>query len=190
MYIAEMYAYGTDNDCVGVNGIDSCMGVFILHDSRLHAIHVPNTQNCRKRGLDEFVKYFVEKNPGYKSGAKLYAVVNGTARENAEDEVREYQSRLNPEKTSFARFTLKEKGGVAFICQRVLGANKAVLKYKTTEGGEWWLKGAGGGRGGFFDNDLGDNKLYVASTEDFIPVAKSNAQIKTLNAGSFACSIL
>jgi hypothetical protein len=189
MYIAEMYAYGTDNDCVGVNGIVTCMAIFVLRNYWLQAIHVPNDSQ-KEAGRDALLSYFTQKNMGNTDGAMLYAVVNGTSRAGAEDEVRGYQSRLNPTKTTFVRFMPKVQGGVAFICQRVLGVNKAVLKYKTTEHGEWWVKNLGNARGGYYRMDNGDNKYGVASTEDFIPIAKSNAEIKTLNAGSLACSIM
>jgi hypothetical protein len=180
MFIAEMWEFGKDSNCVGVDGIITCMGVFVLYDNKLFAIHQPHSSvGINKQGRDAFVAYFMRKNPGYDGGAKICAVVNGTPRTGAEDEVREFQRLLDAETTIFIRITGVEDS-IAIVCERDPLADGINLKYKKhSEAG--WISGSGKKRAGYYKNDIGDHKYAVASTDGWAPIVKSNAQIISLD---------
>ena len=45
MFVATMYSYGRDPQCAGVDGIVTCMGVFLSYGSMVYAIHLPDNND-------------------------------------------------------------------------------------------------------------------------------------------------
>src|SRR5262245_58378261 len=105
MFIATMYSFGKDNACVGVDGIVTCMGVFVSYGPTLYAIHSPFVATAvNGMGGEAFVAFVKKDSPPYHgSNARLYAVVNNDARGGAEEEVRAYRKGLKAAKTTFVR---------------------------------------------------------------------------------------
>jgi hypothetical protein len=182
MFIAEMWEYGMDPDCVGVDGIDACMGVFVLYDKKLFAIHVPYHLKTHKEARDKFVGFFNNKNPGYQSGAKIYAVVNGDSRGGAEDEVSEFGKALKAETTKFMRVVGHSGHSIAIVCERDPFTDDVKLKY-TPHAEAGWERGKGTKREGYYNNDIGDHQYSVASTDTWKPIVDPvTAQVKSPNA--------
>jgi hypothetical protein len=186
MFIAEMYSYGKDKNCVGVDGIVDCI---VLYDDRLFAIHIPCTTKSVKTGWEAFANYFAAKNPTYTKGARLYAVVNGGSRPDAEAEVRQYAALLNA-KMTFIRLTADTKAAAAVLCQRSPHTGGVDLMYrKTADAG--WVAGTGKARAGFYSTDIGDHRYGVSSTDGWQPIASPViAKTRSLNSSTFSCSIM
>jgi hypothetical protein len=184
MFIAEMYEYGADNDCVGVDGIDSCMGVFVLYDNRLFAIHQPNNDEAKnKLGRDKFIAYFNTDNPSYASGAKIYAVLNGNSRgKDAEAELREYQRSLRADEAKLVRISGYAGNSLAIVCERNGSTGNFDLKCKkASEAG--WMSRLGKERSDYYQKDIGGHAYGVSSTAGWASVVDpGNAQIITLGA--------
>jgi hypothetical protein len=183
MFIAGMFEYGKDDNCVGVDGIETCMGVFVSYGTQLFAIHVPdNTEESKKQGRDEFVNYFIRENAGYHEGATIYAVVRNGFREGAEAEVRGYHDRLSASETNFIRLNVNTKFGTAIVCRRDRTRGIKLKFIEFTHAG--WNPGAGKARDGFYHNgSIGGKSYGVASTKTWATVVDpNNAQIKKMGA--------
>jgi hypothetical protein len=187
MYIAEMYSYGQDPNCVGVDGIVDCMGVFALYNDNLFAIHIPSMGSL-VTGWQTFENYFKLKNPGYTGGAKLYVVVNGTGRPKAEEEVLQYAPSLNA-KTTFYRLTANPKEAAAVVCRRDLKGGVELLYKKHADAG--WEQNKGNPRDEFYNTDVGDHRYAVADLTGWQPLASSAiAKKKKLIGSTFDCSVM
>jgi hypothetical protein len=185
MFIAEMWGYGRDDNCVGVDGIDACMGVFVLYGGKLFAIHSPaSSETVETLGRDEFVAYFKKKNPGYEKGAQVYAVVNRLARgDRAKEEVRGYHEKLKAETTQFIRVT-NAKGNIAVVCELDPHTDGVKLKYKEYTEVKWMAEN-GAKREGNYNKDGEDHGYGVDSTKGWTPIVDpGNAQIISIGTTS------
>ena len=189
MYIATMYSYGMDNDCVGVDGIDSCMGVFLVYDRMMFAIHVPNNSSeVNEQGKETFVTFIKKQIPKYKgSNARLYAVVNNISRgkPGAEDEVRGYITRLKPAETVFTRLRDNVSGvAAAVLCELApIGSRGVALKYQPHATAGWQNNSGGTPRSGSYKNHGYDGVFSVSSTSGvagWVPVNISNSDMTLL----------
>jgi hypothetical protein len=171
MFIATMYSYGKDSACVGVDGIRTCMGVFVAYEKMLYAIHVPwNSADKNDQGRAAFVSY-VKKEAGTFRGkeARLYGVTNNKERGTAEDELRAYKKDLKPRQTVLIR--LRENLGTtpdaaAVLCEYVgngNGGNGVVQKYRSADS-TGWQTGGGTTRAGYYINPSMDSVFSTPST--------------------------
>jgi hypothetical protein len=186
MYIAEMYSYGRDENSVGVDGIKDCMGVFALYNSNFFAIHIPSAGSLAL-GWDTFKKYFETQNPGYAGGAKLYVVVNGTGRPNAEEEVQQYAPSLNA-KTTFYRLVADPGEAAAVVCKHNRKGGVELL-YKKNADVVWHDDGKA--RNGYYHLDAGDHRYSVTDFAGWQALASTSiAKKKNLNGSMLSCSIV
>ena len=164
MFIAEMWAIGEDPQCVGVDGIQTCMGVFVAYNQTLYAIHSPGMTDATNRlGRLAFVYYIKKQNPQFKGKhAKLYAVVNGNHRNQAEEEVREYQSDLKAGASTFIRLHHNVLAA-AVVCEFLPNGTSVVLKYKL-HANAGWQNGLGQPRATHYHMANPDHRFGVAST--------------------------
>lgn len=156
MFIATMYSYGSDNNAVGVDGIIGCMGLFVAHNNRLHAIHIPDTPNHFATGRQAFVNYLTHLPGGFNgANARIYAVLNGSNRSNAYAEVLEYCEDLNINKTTMIRLRKhlggsgSGQGSAAVLCELVPGSNPCRIKYQLASDVNW-ANGQGTARTGYY----------------------------------------
>jgi len=151
VFIATMYSFGKDAQCVGVDGIVSCMGVFLAHSGTLYAIHVPNQVSATNDlGREAFIAYVRREEPNFQGGgAKLYAVTNNESRGTAADEL------LGDKKSPDA---------AAVVCEFHAGGPGTVLKYQKASTANW-QKGAGVRRAGHYQNNSFTDILSVPNTD-------------------------
>lgn len=85
MYFANMYCYGFHNDCVGITGIITCMGVVYTCDRTLYAIHIPDHGKAEDFRASQVFWEFVNKTEDTRRRkGKLFLFVNGTNRNSSE----------------------------------------------------------------------------------------------------------
>ena len=98
MFIATMFSYGRDSDGVGVDGIVSCMGIFVADKTQkeLYAIHSPDSlAPVKDDGRIAFTDYILHQLPGISdANAHLYCVVNADNRQSADAEAAAYSRDL------------------------------------------------------------------------------------------------
>jgi hypothetical protein len=170
VFIAQMYAIGKDPQSVGVDGIITCMGVFLAYNQNLYAVHVPfNGAATNDLGREAFAAYVEKENPNYRGkDARLYAVVNGLPRGGAEDEVRSYLRRLKAGSTTFMRLTAglgptDNPVSAAVVCEFAAIGNGVLLKYQRHATANW-QKGLGRARAAHYSIANPDDRFGVAST--------------------------
>jgi hypothetical protein len=170
MFIAQMWAIGKDPQCVGVDGIVTCMGVFLAYNHVLYAIHSPFVGTAANDLGREAFAYYIEKDiPNYRGKhARLYAVVNGIPRGVAEDEVRTYRRRLKAGSTTFMRLTaglgpVANPASAAVICEFAGLGNGIVVKYQAHATANWQA-GLGRARATHYHMANPDDRFGVAST--------------------------
>jgi hypothetical protein len=181
MYIAETFDYGHDANCVGVDGIVDCMGVFVLHNNVLYAIHQPNNFDKKtiKLGRDTFATH-LEANHAYKGGGKVYVVVNCTSRgdEETKYEVQQYHKLLSAQTTKLYRITAHPGVSIAVVCERNLVGGDVTLKY-TTHALAGWVVG-GSARDGYYQNPSIGNSGYTTPTTGGWTVINPGSAVITL----------
>jgi hypothetical protein len=161
MFIAQMYMYGRDPWCVGIDGIQGCMGVFALYNDNLFAIHVPcGSEDSKKEGLDTFINYFMTQNPSYFEGAKLYIAFRKNQRgEGVEAEAREYGRRLNAKETCLIEIDVSPNDckALSVVCVRKPhNTGQVALWYQDSDKIKWEHKG--NERDGYYRIEIGDEK--------------------------------
>ncbi|MEM9454286.1 MAG: hypothetical protein AAGF11_08915 [Myxococcota bacterium] len=136
MFIAIMYAYGSDIESVGVDGIRGCLGIFLATDTRLYAIHIPDAPNHFDAGRAAFVHYVNQTEPNFNQGtARLFAVMNGPNRPAAYAELLAYANDLGVHRLETVRINehLGQQGfgqdAAAIVCERIPGSTNCRLKY-------------------------------------------------------------
>ncbi len=171
MFIATMYSFGKDPLCVGVDGIVTCMGVFLAYNGTLYAIHVPFQSSATNDfGREAFVAYVRREEPNFQGGnAKLYGVTNNDVRGGASEEVRQFAKNL---KVDYAMFcTLRENLGdkkspdsAAVVCEYLPGGQGPVMKYQKHSTANWQA-GPGVRRAGHYQNGSMADILSVPNTD-------------------------
>ena len=171
MFIATMYSFGKDAQCVGVDGIVSCMGVFLAHSGTLYAIHVPNQVSATNDlGREAFIAYVRREEPNFQGGgAKLYAVTNNESRGTAADELRAYAKSLKVDYACICTMRdhlgdKKSPDAAAVVCEFHAGGPGTVLKYQKASTANW-QKGAGVRRAGHYQNNSFTDILSVPNTD-------------------------
>ena len=172
MFIATMYSYGWDAEYVGVDGIVTCMGVFLRYEQHLYGIHVPfNGQATNDLGMTEFVKYVKQKTKGGAfigglKGAELIAVVNGTPRGDVTADIKGYCKGLGLSSALVFRLNkhLGQNEGnhdaAAILCERLSKKSSSTIKYKKHSEANW-QKEIGRVREGWYNNDSFTDVLYT-----------------------------
>jgi hypothetical protein len=191
MFIATMFSYGQDNSSVGVDGIRSCMGVFLHHAGTLYAIHVPDNPMRLAAGRAAFVTH-VQAQTGQLTvpGARIYAVVNGNERMSAREEIAEYCRDLGIATATVVRLRAMNgtigthQDSVAVICERRSGTADCILKYQLADSVAW-QQGVGTVRSGFYFNNSFTDVLSNsgAVSQGWNVVDESNAVIITSKIG-------
>jgi hypothetical protein len=169
MFIATMFSYGMDNDCVGVDGIRGCMGVFLAYQPALYAIHLPDgTKERNDMGRQAFVTFIKQKIPGFQpNNARLYGVVNGDNRPSALSELKAICQDLGIGKFTFVKLRKNlgvegcQQDAAAVLCEYVPGSTDCKLKYQRADGVPW-VTGAGTVRDSFYFNNSFDT-IYSAN---------------------------
>ncbi len=104
MYYAQMYCYGTDNNHVGITGIRGCLGVAFAAANRLYAVHIPPSNPQRDLGgAMAFVYMIIGMEATPNPAGELYLFVNGTNRNQADDEARMMRDGLSGPPTRICR---------------------------------------------------------------------------------------
>ena len=170
VFIATMYSFGKDPVCVGVDGIVTCMGVFLAHGGMLYAIHVPfQASATNDLGREAFIAYVHREDPNFQgANAKLYGVTNNNARGTAVDEVRQYAKSLKVDYTVFCQLRenlgdKKSPDAAAVVCE-LLGGHGPVLKYQKHSTANWQA-GPGVRRAGHYHNGSMADILAVPNTD-------------------------
>ncbi|MCB9553092.1 MAG: hypothetical protein H6705_14690 [Myxococcales bacterium] len=71
MFIATMFSYGSDTDAVGVDGIQTCIGLFLDTGARFYAIHIPFQPQHYVTARNAFVAYVNLTEPNFDRAAAL-----------------------------------------------------------------------------------------------------------------------
>jgi hypothetical protein len=158
MFVATMFSYGSDDECVGVDGIRGCMAVFLAYGKMVYAIHVPdNTEERNKMGKDAFVTYIRQQIPKFSgSDAQLFGVVNNNNRPSFEKEMFEYCKDLFVGRVTLVRLRdnlgadRSQPDAAAVLCERKDGG-LCVLKYQKADDVKWGV-GVGTARAGYYFN--------------------------------------
>ena len=157
MFVATMFSYGSDGECVGVDGIRGCMAVFLAYGKMLHAIHVPDNPQRNDMGRNAFVAYVKQQIPKFSgSDAQLFAVVNNNNRPTCEKEMFEYCQDLFAGRVTMIRLRdnlgpdRSQPDAAAVLCERRDGS-PCVLKYQKADDVKWGV-GVGAPRAGFYFN--------------------------------------
>jgi hypothetical protein len=144
MFIATMYSYGSDPECVGVDGIVGCMGVFLAYNGMLYAIHIPDTPARFTSGRTKFVAYVNQQAPAFDGKqAHLYGVLNGVNRSGAYLELLEYAAALSVKRITTIRLNenLGTKGAMqdsaAVLCEFIPHTGNCRLKYQKAASVKW-----------------------------------------------------
>lgn len=169
MFIATMYSYGTHGACVGVDGIITCMGVFLSHGGALYAIHIPdNSKDVNAQGREAFATYVEMTANNYKGKhARLYAVVNNGPRNGAEDEVRGIAKRLGikGKEATFIRLGNSVAGqAAAVIGELAPNGSSVIVKFQPHATANWQQGGLGVARAGYYKNPSFNSIFSVPST--------------------------
>lgn len=189
MFIATMYSYGDDTECVGVDGIRGCLGIFLATTTRLYAIHVPDTPAHFDTGRNAFVAHVQAREPGLDpTTARLFAVMNGTNRPGAYGELLQYSQALGVHKRMTVRVEefLGPKGSnqdaAAIVCERIPGSTECRLKYKRAADIHW-QNGVGTVRAGHYHMDSFDAVLSTnpALGQGWHMVDDTNSTIATVS---------
>jgi hypothetical protein len=156
-----MRCFGRDTDCVGVNGIETCMGIFLATDEHIYAFHITSgTENADKQGIHQFVEYILGNEPHFNpDAARLYGVMNADKRPNGVDLLNLCAERLGvsqckPVKLTDLPKTMSGRAAAAVLCRRV-GA-EIQLMYKQNDS-VTWTAGGGTARGGYHGYALEDD---------------------------------
>lgn len=187
MYIATMYSYGRDANAVGVDGIVTCMGVFLSYNNWLYAIHVPdNSATTLALGRTAFVNFVQQCEPHFNgANAKLYAVLNTKYRQNADDEIRDYMAALHIAKADVIRVhkDLGASEAACIICEFVPGTTDCRFKYKANKDVAW-THNAATVRTGFYLNNSQDQVLSTtpALAQGWNLVDRSNSSFLGVHA--------
>jgi hypothetical protein len=162
-----MYSYGWDPECVGVDGIVTCMGVFLRYEKDLYALHAPfNGAKANERGKDDFVAYVKRETKGGAfigglKNAELIAVVNGNPRGDVTDEIKGYCKGLGTSSALVYQLSknlgqsLNSQEAATIIWQQVSKRNCS-LKYRK-HSDTTWQKNVGRVRQGWY----GDNSSFT-----------------------------
>jgi len=160
MFIATMFSYGMDDDCVGVDGIRGCMGVFLAYRPALYAIHLPEGKDERNhQGRKAFVTFIRQRIPSFQgNNARLYGVLNGDNRPGAWNELQDFCTDLGI--GSFTLVRLRKNLGVegsqqdaaAVLCEYIPHSSDCKLKYQKANDVKW-TKGVGTPRYSFYFNN-------------------------------------
>lgn len=189
MFIATMYSYGRDPACVGVDGIVTCMGVFLSYQGMLYAVHIPdNGPEANAMGREAFVTFVQREEPGFRGKeAKLFGVTNNKARGTADVELAKIGKNLKVDYVVLTRLEegLGDKNGpeaAAVVCEYFGGGKGPVLKYRqaATAG---WTAGAGVGRMGHYRNASFDSIFTTANTDvsdGWILINAGNSHLKLM----------
>jgi hypothetical protein len=168
MFIATMFSYGKDAECVGVDGIVGCMGVFLVYNKMLYAIHVPDNPNKLDMGRDAFVKYVRQEEAKFSgSDATLYGVLNGDNRPDAAKELQAYCRDLFVGRVSIVRVRKNLKVGLteqaaSVLCEFVSASAACNLKYQRNADVKW-IKDVGTLRAGFYHNASMSDRLSASA---------------------------
>lgn len=184
MFIATMFSYGSDTDAVGVDGIQTCIGLFLDTGARFYAIHIPFQPQHYVTARNAFVGYVNLTEPHFdRAAARLYAVINGTYRNEVYREVLDYGLALG----GVRRFKIVRVSGLmtdsaAIILERIPFNNERRLKYLRA-GSVRWQHGVGTVRSGFYHNGSMQDVLSVDTnlSHGWRVVDDSNASIATTN---------
>ena len=158
MFIATMYSYGSDANCVGLDCIRGCMGVFLSYRNMLYAIHVPENLAVRNdMGRHAFLTYVKQQIPNFSgSDASLYCVVNNTNRNEVEREMFEYCQDFFIGRVTLIRLqkhlgpSPSQPDGAAVLCERK-DNNVCTFKYMKYDDVKWGV-GVGAPRAGYYFN--------------------------------------
>lgn len=86
MFFAEMCCLGFHNDCAGVTGFESCIGVAFVGDRPIYAGHFPfNSDRQNKEAADAFAALIKRTESKWKRG-QLFVFTNGGQRPSAQSE--------------------------------------------------------------------------------------------------------
>jgi hypothetical protein len=176
MFFATMFSYGMDQSAVGVTGISSCIGVFVVtpNPGMMYAVHVPYTPTATfgpKTGLDvqhqgvfRFANFVKSQTSSLGANQiKMFCAINGNQRQTLKDDIGEAAQILGLTKIEVVRIfkNLKISGGdAASVAVALLrkGDGYAMLYKQDSE--VFWVKGASGGgrvRTGFYANGSQDD---------------------------------
>jgi len=156
MFIASMYSFGRHDYRVGVDGIVTCMAVFLSYGGRLYAIHVP-ADNNRDLGWMTFVDYVRQQEPNFNgANARLWCVTNNNQRPNADVELTRYARELGVRHPVHVRLinNLGAQGmpnAAAILCHFLPDGRGPVLSYRQHAEG-MWQAGLGTRRAGHYHN--------------------------------------
>lgn len=191
-----MYSYGSDPVCVGVDGIKTCMGIFLDTGAQLHAIHIPATAS-EHEGIDAFVRYVQATEPGFDRGtARLYGVMNTDQRDNGVELLRSCAQRLGVARWQAVKVEeyLRHGAGrsaAAIICRRVGG--EIQLEYKLADSFDWRRdEPTTTRRAGFYRTDYYD-QVYstdVGPGTGWISINAANSTIEEPSGWWGYCSML
>lgn len=185
MFIATMFSYGKDAECVGVDGIVGCMGVFLAYNNTLYGIHVPDNPNKLDMGRDAFVKFVNQEAPRFAgTEARLYGVLNGDNRPDAPKELAAYCRDLFVGRATIVRVRKNLKDGAtelaaSVICEFLPKSSECMLKYQRNADVKW-TKDVGTLRAGFYHNASMSDRLSTsgALANGWTLVDGSNATIE------------
>jgi hypothetical protein len=171
MFIATMFSYGKDHECVGVDGIKSCMGVFLnYNDAMLYAIHAPhNGENVLTQGRTQFVNYVRQQIVNYDpTRAQIVVVLNGGNRAKAGDEITEYCRLLQVNQATLYRvrkhipiLLMNDPASVAVIYQVYTDQFRTwrKVKYQRARESIWTTNGSA--RDGFYNTPMYTKQYYA-----------------------------
>jgi hypothetical protein len=192
MFIATMFSYGKDPHSVGVDGIRSCMGVFLAYQQMLYAIHVPQGVQARlDEGRTKFASYVKEQIPALVGkNAQLFSVVNGKERATQSEEMQTYCKELGVGRVTLVQLD-KELGvqplyhdAAAVLCEFIHGTDQCRLKYQRADDVKFEENALGTpSRAGYYFNNSFDKVLSTPTPMNTSPskgwnvVSASNSTI-------------
>lgn len=184
MFIATMFSYGSDVDAVGVDGIQTCIGLFLDTGARMYAIHIPYQPQHYATARNAFVGYVNATEPLFdRATARLYAVVNGNYRTEVYREILDYAQALGGvRKFKIVRVSGLSTDSAAIILERIPLSTERRIKYLRA-GNVQWQHGVGTVRSGFYHNGSMQDVLSVNTnlSHGWRIVDSSNSNITTTN---------
>lgn len=186
MFLAEMYNYGRHAQCVGITGIESCMGVAIRHNNMMYAIHIPD-HGAKLAGGQAFAQY-VQQRDGtvVNGGAQLYGIINRNHRTgNPQSEVRAIAQALNLPSFTMVRLIstpTKNNQSTAVIWQPMPGKSTCIIKAQPHDSVAYTAVGATA-RDGYYSMDIGIAARCASSavSAGWTVVEYSNSSIAVVN---------
>jgi hypothetical protein len=147
MYFAQMYHFGFHNDCAGITGIRSCMGIIFVGDRPIYAGHLPSNRDVVNKGGADAVAAMIVRTESKPSRGRLFMITNGKERTSARSEAVYLRGLLGNPATTLYIIGSKHLGmygdSPKSAAVRVRhGINKLIKEYKhIPEPGGW--EGAG-----------------------------------------------